>query len=638
VISNLRQRYRQISDFYSKTPKILGLNVLLLQFSSPTELPERMDLFRQLATWLFGKGSSQVEARFRYFFKALESHPDWNQDLAKALAQTMTECSSFRLFTEVGTKVEHGLWGDIAGRILAKVLPAGNRHDTAQIFLDAFNDQDAQDALKSLSLPTLESSVQWFSSSVGPLILQLLIRERQEAILYLSSHAAHYGLSSAMQRRASGIYNISGSPFFKLTQNEPALHPPQALAIIKLCEDEVQSVYTDLENSGVSVDIVNRLETIDSLLKRIKTLFELQNPSPQIMHRFLIEVVEAQESGRSVFGYLGRHFYLLSRKVVERNGNSGEHYVAHTSAQLRSMFWSALGGGGIVVLMTIFKILYLHSHPAPLFLAVGIWIIYSAGFLAMQFSGSTLATKIPSFTASRLAEILKSSRQVDESEFTVEVRSTLKSQLVALFGNICGVIPVALLVDRLLRLTLGTGLMDVEYADKVLHNLHPMFSLAIPLGAFTGLQLWLSSLAGGWFENWVVYNRLPEIVRQNYRLRKMFGEASAARLANWILNHASGLATNIALGFLFGFSPLLGDLFGLNLNGNHVTISTASAMFAFSASDFGVAGTTVVTVVLGLLSIGVMNFVVSFAMALFIAARARKMLFWRMLYYLKRSF
>ncbi len=596
-----------------------------------------MDLFRQLLVWLMENGSDQVETRFRYFFKALENQPEWEKGLSTSLNQVLRDCRSFRLFTEVGVKIEHGLWGDIAGRLLAKILTPASRHDSAQIFSESFVTPDAREALDSLSPAAVEKICEWFQKNLGHENKEKLVVERKEAMYLLAAHVAHYGLSAPVQRRVARPNEVSTSPYFLLVESIRELDSVRGLEVLDLCQKEIESVYDHLDQSGVSVDVVNRLETIEALLQRLKILLELQTPQPDVVHRFLREVVKAQESSRSVFNYLARHFYLLSRKVVERNGHSGEHYIAHTKAELRSMFWSALGGGCIVVLMTIFKVLFIHTHPAPVFLGLGVWIIYSAGFLAMQFSGTTLATKIPSFTASRLAGFLKS-RHFDQSGFTNEVKSTLKSQVLALIGNLCGVIPFALVIDQALRYGFGGGLMDVAYADHVIDNLHPIFSLAVLLGALTGFQLWLSSLVGGWFENWVVYNRIPETVAEHYRLRQVLGEASAVKFSNWILDQSSGLATNVSLGFLFGFCPVIGDLFGLNFNGNHVTISTASSLFAFSALNFQVDGWTVAATSTGLLLIGLMNFVVSFLLALFVAARARRMQFWRMLHYLRQSF
>lgn len=637
VISKLRRRLALIRKFFKQSLDIVGLNALLLQFSNEAELPERMDLFRQLLRWLTGQGPRQVEARFRYLFKTLEAQPELNLSLSEALDLTLKDCRSFRLFTEVGVTVEHGLWGDIAARLLAKIVAPGDRHDTAQIFMEAFNNKDTREALRVLSPSAMLTLFEWLQKAASSEVRGKFASERNEAICFLAAHAAHYGLSSAIQRRVTNPFEITKSPFFQLVDSIRYFDPVTSLATIQLCEEEVNSVYAHLDQSGVSIDVVNRLETIEALLQRMKNLLMLQNPNPKALHLFAIEVINAQESGRSIFGYLSRHFDLLSRKVVERNGRSGEHYIAHTKSEMNTMFWSALGGGCIVVGMTILKIFYLHTNPAPFFLAMGIWIIYSIGFLAMQFSGATLATKIPSFTASRLAEILRSTRQLDHVAFSKEVRSTMKSQVIALLGNLCGVIPLALLFDQLLRLIKVGSLMDSKYAIYTLENLNPILSFAIPLGALTGLQLWLSSLAGGWFENWIVYNRIPEIVKENYRLRKIIGEKSATRLAAWIHDQSSGISTNVALGFLFGFTPLIGGILGLGWNGNHVTISTASAMFAFSALDFQTVWSIVLASIVGLIMIGLMNFIISFALALFIAARARKLQVWRMLYYLRRS-
>ena len=95
--------------------------------------------------------------------------------------------------------------------------------------------------------------------------------------------------------------------------------------------------------------------------------------------------------------------------------------------------------------MTILKTGLIRSAPAPLFLATGVWIIYSAGFLTMQFTGFTLATKIPSFTASRLANLLKTVRKLNADDFRNEVRLVVKSQALAFLGNLLGVIPLSLI-------------------------------------------------------------------------------------------------------------------------------------------------------------------------------------------------
>lgn len=643
--TNLARRFRQVRRIFNRgsDPK-LSVNEVLLQFTPAMDLSERMESLRRLLSWLGAGGSHQLEVRLRFLLQVLAASPELRKQFAQAFDRTVRECSFFLFFTEVGLNVEHGLWGDIAGRLLAKVLARGDRHDFIQIIIQGFKNVEIVSALAMISPELVHATAAMLESCLTQPTRELLGRQRREAEFHLATHIAHYGLSSAIQRRVKNPHAISDSPFFAMTTAIREEDVRRPLAVLDDCERELASVYENLESNGVSVDVVNRLETIAELLTRLRNLLNTSlspanGEGAAANFRLLCEIAEANLRARAVLGHLGRHFYLLSRKVVERNGRSGEHYIARSGSEMRWLFRSAIGGGFIVVAMTLLKTLFIHADPAPLFLAIGIWIIYTAGFLSMQFSGATLATKIPSFTASKLASFLNRKTNVDVEGLRQEVRQVLKSQAVALFGNICGVVPLALLVNYLLQITVGSsGLMGEHYAHHVLENLHPILSFAVPLGALTGLQLWLSSLCGGWLENWVAYSRIPEAISVHYRLRKILGPDAAQKIAKWTLDQSSGIGTNISLGFLFGVTPLIGQLMGLNWNGNHVTISTASSVFAASGLQFQISWVEVAAVTSGLLLIGVMNFVVSFMMALFVAASSRRLQFWRMLYYLRISF
>jgi site-specific recombinase len=642
--TNLGRRYLQIKRLFQRGSDLkLSVNEVLLHFTPEMDLSERMESLRRLLGWLGAGGPQQLKVRLRFLLNTLAGSPARKEQFAKALDRTVRECSFFLFFTEVGLNVEHGLWGDIAGRIMAKFLARGNRHDFIQIISPSFKNADLVNALATIPPELVQATETLLESCLTAPTFAHLARQRREAEFHLATHIAHYGLSSAIQRRVKNPNVISVSPFFAITAAIRETDVQRPLAVLEDCESELASVYDNLENSGVSVDVVNRLETTDELLTRLRNLLNTSRLSIDekagiTNFQLLRDIAGANLRAREVLGHLGRHFYLLSRKVVERNGQSGEHYIARSGGEMRWLLRSAVGGGFIVVAMTLFKTLFIHTNPPPLFLALGIWIIYSAGFLAMQFTGATLATKIPSFTASKLASFLNRKASVDVEGLRQEVRQVLKSQAVALFGNICGVIPMALLVNYILKMVNPTGLMSEPYAHHVLENLHPLLSFAIPLGALTGLQLWLSGLCGGWLENWVAYSRIPEAISVHYQLRRTLGAEAAQKIAQWTLDQSSGIGTNISLGFLFGITPLLGHLVGMEWNGNHVTISTASSLFAASALHFQISWTEVMAVGIGLLLIGVMNFVVSFMMALFVAASSRRLQFWRMLYYLRISF
>ena len=67
----------------------------------------------------------------------------------------------------------------------------------------------------------------------------------------------------------------------------------------------------------------------------------------------------------------------------------------------------------------------------------------------------------------------------------------------------------------------------------------------------------------------------------------------------------------------------LGLLLGLPLDIRHITFSTANFAYAVVGLDFVIGWQTVIISVIGIAAIGVTNLLVSFALALLVALRAR---------------
>jgi len=635
-----RSWIRSLRQVFSSRTDELVLNDILFQDVGSFPISDKMHWLEQLLQWLF-QDVEKIEVRFRFFFKVLDQNPEWKVHFQQAVIAILTNCRFLGFLTNVGYDVDHGLWSDITKRLKDKILPSGGRVDFQDVFLAVFKSNESVSAIRSVSNETLSKIAELIRISEASEGWNRLGQQSLEALLFLSTHVAHYGISSEIVDRLSQRDAISNSPFLRLSEALYHGDSENIPEILNLCERALEQVYANMDETGVSVDVVNRLETVSALLTRIKRILDLRSSQTESerlakVRDLLIVVIEAGIRGRSVLSFINRHFYLLSKKIAERNGHSAEHYIAQTGSELSLLFWSSVGGGGIVVLMTIFKTWLIHFNPPPFFLATGIWIIYSIGFLGMQFTGCTLATKIPSFTASRLASILKINRRNDLDGFRKEFRNTLKSQTVSLVGNVLGLVPLALLLSYLFeKVFAGYALMNEPYAQHILDSLHPVD--AITLGALTGVQLWLSSLAGGWFENWLIFNRIPDAIENHDRLKQVFGETAAKRLAEWLTHHASGIASNVSLGFLFGFVPLFAGLFGLNGNGHHVTISSTSAVFAMFDLHFAITPAVWTWSIVGLLLVAFMNFGVSFCLALFIAGKAQRMKFTRILQYLKSS-
>ena len=143
---------------------------------------------------------------------------------------------------------------------------------------------------------------------------------------------------------------------------------------------------------------------------------------------------------------------------------------------------------------------------------------------------------------------------------------------------------------------------------------------------FTGVLLWLSSLFAAWVDNWFVLHQLGAALAQHRGLQRCFGPTRTRRLAVWLEHNIAGLGGNISLGLMLGIIPSVAVFFGLPLDVRHVTLSTGQVTAAFAA--LGGERLWVLSTVwlgIGILGIGLLNILVSFSLALFVAIRARNL-------------
>ena len=103
----------------------------------------------------------------------------------------------------------------------------------------------------------------------------------------------------------------------------------------------------------------------------------------------------------------------------------------------------------------------------------------------------------------------------------------------------------------------------------------------------TGVILWLAALAGSWLENAAVYYDLSEAIAQ-HPLGLRLSERATKKFAKVVRHNIGGWSTSIVLGYLLGFTPVLGAFFGIPLDVRHVTLSTGT--LALAAARFGTAG------------------------------------------------
>jgi len=244
----------------------------------------------------------------------------------------------------------------------------------------------------------------------------------------------------------------------------------------------------------------------------------------------------------------------------------------------------------------------------------------------MQLVGFTLATKQPSMTAAALAGTIRDRAGPGQLDELVPLIARIaRSQFAAAVGNVSAVAVAAIAFDLLWQRTTGAPFLDPATARTTVASFDLLSWGVVPWAPLTGVMLWLSSLAAGWFENWIVYRQLPEAI-EYHRLGKRIGRARMARLARFLEREAAGFGGSIALGFLLGMIPAFARFFGLPIDVRHITLSTGSFTLALSSIGVGGVGASwsaVIAGALGIAVIGLCNFGVSFALALVVALRAR---------------
>jgi len=251
-------------------------------------------------------------------------------------------------------------------------------------------------------------------------------------------------------------------------------------------------------------------------------------------------------------------------------------------------------------------------------------VVYAGSFVIMQLVGFTLATKQPSMTAAALAGTIRDRAGPGRLDELVPLIARIaRSQFAAAVGNVSAVIVTALAFDTIWQRATDAAFLDAATAKSVVASFDPLGSGTIFFAAITGVLLWISSLAAGWFENWVVYRRLPEAI-EHHRFGKRVGPHRMARIARFLEREAAGFGGSIALGFLLGMIPVFARFFGLPIDVRHITLSTGSLTLAISSTGVQAVGwSALVSAVVGFVIIGMLNFGVSFALALIVALRAR---------------
>ncbi len=604
---------------------------------------KRVNWLLDLVDWLHIEPAGATDRRARYARKTrrlglLLGHLDRDAPLrervAGVLQSLLAEADGLELLCATGLPREPALASEVIETLVGKLLPSTPVHrDLDTLFGAVFPRREHARWVESLD----DASI----ARVRDLLFTPDMRARyrrngEDALIYLATVVSAIGLSPDVRSRLS-MRSPRALPFRKLedaiggllTAGEEGRGAAMAAIGNALFESHaaILDAYRHLNDHGVSVTLVYHLERMHALLGRIEALLGLLFPAVARQPRvagFIGELVRSHHMRSSLPGLLRRNTALLARKMVEHNAEHGEHYIARDEAEYRGMFRAALGGGVLTAFTTWFKFLILGAHLPKFIEGLGASLNYGGSFVAIQLTGTALATKQPAMTGPVLAGKLESIHNPGGlRELLDEVTDLMRSQSAAVFGNILGVVPAMLVIALVVPLVTGHPLIDEVKAAKTLDS----YSLLGPTpfyAAFTGVLLWASSLFAGFADNWFALHYLSEAVAWNRTLHADIGETAARRAADFLRRNFSGFAANLSLGLLLGMVPAVAEFMGLPLDIRHVTLSSGSAASAVMTLGPQVMLTGAFWLaVAGIASMAVLNISVSFALAFSVAMNAR---------------
>lgn len=560
--------------------------------------------------------------RLRAALLALETDPSLAA-LRQALAGLLSVPSAVRIFAEIGLPEHSSLGKEAVHRLADRLLPVP--HDEGDLY----------GLLASTTFSEEEAA--WVAALPDDLVLGLapLLPVDRGVLTVAARLAAQRAAAVGLGRDILALEPESAegnSPFLDLPRLTRELSEAPAsdglrtelVACVSRCRARLFKALARLEERGANSDLIYRLELLEALLARLSTLVALATePDVARAREFAAEVVRGVARQRSLTEIYRSSVQRLARKVVEHTGETGEHYVSWSREEYRATGVAASGGGALTAVTAALKF-GLHALPfAPFFEGVAYSLNYAISFVAMQLFGLTLASKQPAMTASALAASLEDRKATGR---VVEMTAGIvRTQTISTVGNVFVAIPAGLLLDGAWHLLAGAPMLSSSTAAESVASFHPFRTWSLLFAAVTGILLWVGSLVAGLVANWAAFRRLPDGIRSSVSIRRLLGPRRAEKAARFAAHDLGGLAGNVALGFLLGFTPTFLHFFGVGFEVRHVTLSAASIGIAagrelaagtFTAGPFAWA-------LGGVLLIGVLNILVSFALALATAARAR---------------
>lgn len=622
----------QQDELYPLSTKEEGLDFLVLFFN---EIRPNDD-----------KGRSDATHNLNMVLEQLYTHPVLQQKLHRALLLQLINTNLNAALTESGIPLAGGFWQELFDRLKHKILPAQqDRDDFLYVLNRVFYKSNDFTWVESISRQLWVSFFEQLQMPVGAKEKRLQ-QHLLESMKILSFQVAQMGLEKEVSRFLPSTGTGQENPFVKqsyqahdlqqqIVQRQTASiiqqHCHDLKNVLVQCEKGINYIREQQSGKGASLRQTYTLLILSNRLQRMHILIDVLDMDNEFdVGRFvdLFRILVRNENRKnSIREFISQGVGYLAYQIAEHKGAKGGKYITSTPKEYGRMLVSAMGGGLIIIFIAVFKNLLGKLALAPFWQGFLYSINYSIGFIAIDQTGSTLATKQPAFTASAVAGTLdtkKNSGQPNLHNLAVTVAKVSRSQIASFIGNLIIVFPGTFLLAWCYDLLFGVKIAEGAAAVKLLQDQHPWQSLSLLYACNTGFFLFLSGIIAGYVQNKIQYGRIGDRLVMHPVLRVSMKKTTREKLAAYIEKNSGMIVGSISLGFFLGMASIFGKIFGIPFDIRHITISAGNTGIGLYGIGLDHINWSYLAVVFfGVLGIGFLNFLVSFSLAFFVAVKSR---------------
>lgn len=587
-----------------------------------------------------------AEKNLRYAIEQVKTHRVVLANLQHAFLSQVNHSNLISAITESGIPLGRGFWQELYDRIKHKILPPViNENDFLYTINHVFYRKKDYQWVESISRKLWVEFFVAAGFDMGMADIELK-KELLQSMKVLSFQVAQLGMEKVVLDFLPEEQQHHDTSF--VFQNYK-VHDLEKLILDNCTDEEIMAASFKLKNDidncyelvdhirqshtekGASIQQTYILLILTNRLQRMELVLDVLDADNKFDTGRFVDVfcmlVRNEKRKNSIREFISQSVGYLAYQIAEHKGNKGNSYITETSREYYRMIFSAMKGGIIIAFIVILKNLITKLKLAPIPAGFVYGMNYSAGFIIIEETKSTLTTKQPAFTASAVASSLDAKKiegQPDLESLASTVAKVVRSQIASLFGNLVVVFPLSFLFAWCYQEFFSKRLLEGQEALDMLIDQHPWRSAALLYACFTGVFLFLSGIIAGYWQNKIRYGRIKERIKKHPVLLRSMSPRRLDRFATYIEKHFGAIMGNIALGFFLGFSGVIGKLTGIPFDTRHVTITTGNTAVAiFGLGIENIPAYFLLAVFGGILTIGFLNFIVSFALAFFMAVKSR---------------